>query len=151
LCDLYLPLEPESFRDDPTHPEYPHNKQEDEEVEEDEQYEPYSLREIGNGLSSLTQLTFLSLSSCHYTARSIRELLGPVLLKLQNLKRLDLSNTGMSSNDPEDSENGDMIGAFIPILQKIKSIRVLDVSNNPLLTEEDIKRLKDALPTVTSI
>lgn len=138
LCDFHLPVEPDSFRDDPQHPQY----EEKTEEEEEEGYEPYSLGQIGTGLSSLRQLTFLSLSYCHYTARSISELLGPVLVNLQNLKTLDLSNTEMSSNDPEDSELGDMIGAFIPILQKLPNLRVLDVCNNPLLDEDDIKRLK---------
>lgn len=114
-----------------------------------------NLEEIGTGLSSLTQLTFLSLSECGYTPRSIRELLSPVLGKLVNLVTLDLSQTIIRIFEEEDvpSMNREMIEAFIPILQILQEhkLRILIVSDNPLLNEEDITYLIRSLPLVKII
>jgi hypothetical protein len=118
-------------------------------------YFPFDLEEIGTGLSSLTQLTFLSLSKCGYTPRSIRELLSPVLGKLVNLVTLDLSQTIIRIFEEEDvpSMNREMIEAFIPILQILQEhkLRILIVSDNPLLNEEDITYLIRSLPLVKII
>ena len=123
--------------------------------DDSDDYIPFDLEEIGTGLSSLIQLTFLSLSECEYTSRTISELLGPVLEKLVNLVTLDLSQTIMPVLEAEDvpSMNREMIEAFIPILQILQEhkLRILIVSNNPLLNEEDITYLIRSLPRVQII
>jgi len=123
---------------------YPEEYQHDDDFGEDD-YDirmPFSLGEIGTGLSSLTQLTFLSLSFCEYTPKSINELLHPVIIKLEKLVTLDLSNTGLKPK---------MIDAFIPTLLSLSNLRILDVSNNPLLNGNDIKYLKKILRNVRII
>ena len=113
---------------------------------------PFSLKEIEPGLSSLTQLTFLSLSQCQYNVRSINYLLGPALVNLVKLVELDLSSTIMISDEDEtESMNSDMLNAFIPFLQQLKKLRVLNVSDNYLLNEEDIQHLNELLPRVQII
>ena len=134
LRDFFLP-EPNAYPE-----EYQHDDDFDE--DDDDSYDgddirmPFSLGEIGTGLSSLTQLTFLSLSFCEYTPKSINELLHPVIIKLEKLVSLDLSNTGLKK---------EMIDAFIPTLISLPNLRILNVSNNPLLNGNDIKYLTNIL------
>ena len=138
-----LAFEPYQEVDDPYY--QPYNPENPDEV-------PFSLKEIGPGLSSLTQLTFLSLSQCQYNVRSINYLLGPALVNLVKLVELDLSSTIMISDEDEtESINSDMLNAFIPFLQQLKKLRVLNVSDNYLLNEEDIQHLKELLPRVKII
>ena len=139
LKSLYLR---EFFLPDPS--AYPEEYQHDDDFDEDDDddydgddnFMPFSLGEIGTGLSSLTQLTFLSLSFCQYTPKSIIELLHPVIIKLEKLVSLDLSNTGLKEN---------MINAFIPTLIGLPNLSILNVSNNPLLNGNDIKYLTEIL------
>ena len=119
------------------------------EQDEEEQVPFALLKEIEPGLRSLTQLTFLSLSQCQYNVRTIKYLLGPALVNLLNLIELDLSSTRYE--ETEQSMNSDMINAFIPFLISLENLKVLNVSNNHLLKQEDIHLLYMSLPGVKII
>lgn len=119
------------------------------EQDEEEQVPFALLKEIELGLRSLTQLTFLSLSQCQYNVRTIKYLLGPALVNLLNLIELDLSSTRYE--ETEQSMNSDMINAFIPFLMSLENLKVLNVSNNHLLKQEDIEILYMSLSGVKII